>query len=364
MKKIYLLILITLLACSDQTNEPVNLYSVSGIIYQNSQVSVRTNVSIDNKLNLSTTTNENGEFTITNVPEGQRSFKAYKVYDDGSFVEISSTIDVNSDIQLNSLILPNPTYLYDIEYKTDNSAIVRWSPSSASDLREYKLFRHTSSGLDETTGTLIHVSTSRFDTSFTDSKLNALTTYYYRVYVMNEFGKLGGSNIINITTDNRNFIPDGNFENISNLPATWLKSHYIGSAELDQESYSGSYSLVLISEDRSDGHGPEAGVIYKNDLNLTSNATYKLSGWFKSKGDYGWYGHFWGNPFTTYKTMLQLWINDWYTPEWSIGVEATDTTWTYVESYFSVGEVQSAKVHLRTVCEFGWFDELKLEIVE
>ncbi len=364
MKKSIIIFLLIFLACSDQTNEPVNLYSVSGVIYQNSQPSVGTDVSIDNKLNLSTVTNENGEFTITNVPEGQRSFTASKSYDNGSFVELSSTLNVNSDIQLNSLILPSPTHLYDIEYKTDNSTLVRWSPSSATDLREYKLYRHISSGLDETTGTLIHVSTSRYDTTFADSNLNALTTYYYRIYVMNQFGKLGGSNIINVTTDNRNFIPDGNFESNSNLPATWLKSHYIGSAELDQESYAGSYSLALLSEERLDGKGPEAGVIYKDDLNLTPNATYKLSGWFKSKGDFGLYGNFWGNPFTTYKTMLQIWVNDWYAPEWSIGIEATDTTWTYVESYFSVDEVQSAKVHLRTVCEFAWYDELKLEIVE
>jgi len=72
---------------------------------------------------------------------------------------------------------------------------------------EYKIYRHYHTGLDENTGTLIHVSTSADDTIFNDIGtdleygLTPATTYYYRVYINNNFGRLGGSNIIGVTTN-------------------------------------------------------------------------------------------------------------------------------------------------------------------
>jgi len=71
--------------------------------------------------------------------------------------------------------------------------------SDADDFREYKLYRHSTSGFDESTGELLHISTFRNDTSFTDSIPHS-STYYYRLYQMNEYGRLGGSNIVKISS--------------------------------------------------------------------------------------------------------------------------------------------------------------------
>ena len=82
---------------------------------------------------------------------------------------------------IESLILPKGVQIFEPENIGPNSMEIKWSATDANDFREYKLYRHISSGLDETTGTLVHVSTAISDTQFTDQGVNPVTTYYYRV---------------------------------------------------------------------------------------------------------------------------------------------------------------------------------------
>jgi len=248
MKIVFVIIFVFLIACTDQSPGPETVYTVSGIIYQNGVPSADTHVSIDNQLSLSTTTNEDGEFIIENVPEGDRSFKASKSYTDGSFVESTSPLIVNRDIELNSLILPLPTKLNNISDKTDHSLKLTWASSSAPDFREYKVYRHVTPGLDEQTGTLVYVTIDRNDTSFVDENLDALQTYYYRVFIMNEFGRLGGSNIVSDTTDNKNYIWNGDFE-LQEDPLAWWDGYHFGQITNTEElKVSGTYSLQMIAE--------------------------------------------------------------------------------------------------------------------
>ena len=126
--------------------------------------------------------------------------------------------------------------------------LLRWTATDAVDFREYKIYQHETSGLDETTGTLIHVSTGIDDTVFTAVSLVPFNTYYFRVYVMNEYGKLGGSNIVSSKTQNANLIGNGGFEIIdpyTNFAEGWnlsaMQSTY---AEIDQtQSFDGNNSL-------------------------------------------------------------------------------------------------------------------------
>ncbi len=360
MKKVIFLLIITLSACSEKSSEPKNLYTVSGIIYQNGQPSINTVVSIDDKLNLSTTTNENGEFSIGNVPEGDRLFKTSKTYVDGSFVENTSNISVNNDIELNSLILPNPTKLNDVNVKTDNSITLTWSPSNALDFREYKIYRNSTPGLDEQTGTLVYVTIDKNDTSFVDENLDALETYYYRVFVMNEFSRLGGSNIVSATTNNKNYIWNGDFE-LQENPLVWWNSYNFGQIQItDSIKISGNYSLLLKSEQSSVGHLLSDLSKWGATFKLVGDRTYKISGWVKTEGEYSEYvGDFWGDQTTEKAGFLS------YSFFGILGVPP-NSDWTYLEKTFFVSsaDVNNFSLSLRSSCEYTWFDDLKLEIVE
>ncbi|MCK9282081.1 MAG: carbohydrate binding domain-containing protein, partial [Melioribacteraceae bacterium] len=191
----------------------------------------------------------NGNFLISNVPKATYDLKIQKTFIDGSYLSTTSSLDVNNDIYLSSLQLPNGVILYKAKNVSASQAIISWSPTNANDFREYKLFRHISSGIDENTGTLVHVSTAIADTTFTDTNLEPLKNYYYRIYLMNEYGKLGGSNIIGITTENKNLISNGDFENIGTdgLPTEWIfrDNKDIFSTLVSSDSYSGNNYLLI-----------------------------------------------------------------------------------------------------------------------
>lgn len=220
----FIALLILLLSCSDNTTNPEsNLFKVSGKLVYNNKPLENATISLNDVLNYTTSSGINGDFQISEVPMGKYNFKVQKTFENGSFLSKTSSLEVNNDINLNSLLLPKGITIYPAKNITSSSASISWSSSNANDFREYKLYRHTSSGIDETTGTLVTVSTSLIDTVFTDTKLEPIKDYYYRIYVMNEFGKLGGSNVVKIKTQNTNLIQNGDFEELGsdNLPTKW-----------------------------------------------------------------------------------------------------------------------------------------------
>jgi hypothetical protein len=224
-KLLYLIIIfLAFNACQEKVTDVVNSFSVSGTIFQNNTPLTGATVALDQMYNYTTYTDQYGYFMITGVPEGDHDLSIIKTYDDGSFTEKSAQITVVQDLILDEIRLPNAVILYPADSITATSVKINWAPSNATDFREYKIYRHTTSGLDENTGTLVHVSTIKTDTVFTDRQLEALQDYYYRVYVMNEFGRLGGSNLISFRTLNNNIVHNGDFENFyssSNLPVDW-----------------------------------------------------------------------------------------------------------------------------------------------
>ena len=200
--------LLALVGCEDTSSSVQNQYQVSGVVFQSGVPAVDIVVSIDDDDALTISTEASGEFIFSGVPAGMHELKIYKSFSSLAKSQIGSSgdsysvrtydIEVTSDLNLDNLVLPTPVFLFEPEI--DSTVVIKWTHSDAVDFREYKVYRHTSSGLDETTGTLVHVSTSQLDTSFSENtqELEA-DTYYYRVFVMNEYGRIGGSNITNFT---------------------------------------------------------------------------------------------------------------------------------------------------------------------
>jgi hypothetical protein len=225
MKKLFLSGLLSVLslliiACaSKQTNDQEDYFTVSGTIYIADDNAVEVEVSIDEKSYWTTTTDADGNYSISDVTIGEHNLKAFQEYTDGSYIQRAEDMLVVSNETNTDLILPEPVILSDPDNLTHESIGLTWSVSAAHDFREYKLYSHDTPGLDETTGTLEYVSLSPTDTSFILTGLNPLQIYYFRVFLMNDIGQLGGSNIVNATTANLNLIRNGDFEIPDTNPA-------------------------------------------------------------------------------------------------------------------------------------------------
>lgn len=354
------LIFLFIITCSKEPTETKNLYKISGIVYQKESPVSNVTVSVDDKLNWTTQTNDEGYFEISNVTEGNHVLKSSIVQDNGSFIEKSNDIAVNDDIYLNALKLPNAVILSAPNEVTSSSMKLEWTKSDAVDFREYKLYRHNTSGLDETTGTLVHVATAVNDTIFIDEQLSPLEEYFYRVYVMNEFGRLGGSNIVSDTTEQVNLIWNGDFEMNDEL-LTWWDNKEGFVQYTDQFSVSGEHSLLMKSDSMYSGGqlvciATLSKDISKTSFPLESGREYKLSGWIKTKGKVG--PHPIGWPYGGGHIRLELGNDNSYF------LHTADTTdWVYVKQTFvTPDDFNEGWISLGTSSEYTWFDNIKLEV--
>lgn len=269
-----------ILYCSKEPTAPTEDYKVAGRVLSKGIPVEDAIVKLDKSENLKTTTDKNGYFKLLNVPKGNYHLTVSKNTGYGSFSERTTSIAVDSDLNLDNLILPKGIKVYDPKNVTDKSLELSWSPTDATDFREYKVYQHTTSGLDETTGTLIHVSPTLNDTVFQVPDLNPLEDYFFRVYVMNDFGRLGGSNIVSAKTENLQIIKNGSFEILdtsTGYPENW-KADNFGSLWLIDSTVvqDGKYSLSV--HDQSGVIMPWQ-TISPNDL--TTGSRYKLTYWIK-----------------------------------------------------------------------------------
>ena len=168
----------------------------------------------------------------------------------------------------------------------DSRVELVWHPTDASDFREYKLYRKGDPGLDETTGDLTFVSTGRLDTTFVDGTTLVGQEYYYRVYILNEFGRVGGSNLVSIQTAIQNLVPDGAFDYPSSLMQHWeySASRQDISVTVDSTvSHSGHYSLHVGFVYNAQGTAVPVSLI--RPLSLRPNVPYRLSFYLKVRGE-------------------------------------------------------------------------------
>jgi len=357
----YFIILIILgiiiLGCSNETTDPNNgLYSISGKVSNSYGPVASAIVTVDKKLNWETTTSASGEFTISKISSGDHTLYIEKKGQDEDFVERNYPISVNTDLILNNLILPIPVTLFPPTNISQTEMTILWNQTDVLDFREYKLYRNDSPGLDETTGELIYVSTSKNDTSFIVENLVPYGTYYYRVYLMNEFGRLGGSNIESATTLAGNLIPDGSFDDPTSFDANWFISDGDGIISYtDSIKVSGNYSLL--------GLIPHDIEIRTNEpIQLVGGLNYVFSGWAKANGHYN----------LSYETVAaSLFIEgSWSTYEHliffseSTSGDSVDYDWTFKSKTFTPAENMSLILEIEGGYDRVWFDELKLEVVE
>ena len=255
------LITVLIFSCSvEPTTE--NHYKISGIVYQHDQPISDAQVELLKNENViqTTSTDYNGYFELLNVPASDYTLVTNKSYENGSFVEMPVELNVNDTIYLDTLLLPDPVQLYPPSDITNKSVSLKWSAYQPENFYEYKIYRHSNTGLDETTATLIHIATGKEDTVFSDQGIelsNGLypgTTYYYRVYVNNMYGRLGGSNIQKATTtkwaNENNFTVFYHLREVTNFPG---KGGSITGLDYDGES------LWLVSV-------IEQGGYYDNDI--------------------------------------------------------------------------------------------------
>ena len=239
-----LLLILPILSCREKISSPDAQFTLKGKVIYNNSALAGAQVNLDSTANYSAVTDAEGNFSISNVSEGAHKLTVYKSLPDSNFTEINKSVTVNSDLELSDLLLPKAVFLYPLTNVTSSSIVLTWSPTDAADFREYKVYRHTTRGLDETTSTLVYVATTIHDTSFTDTELFESTQYYYRIFVMNEYGKLGGSNIESSKTPDKNLIKNGDFESFDNFnkPTDWITENNVWSVS-NQKFQSGGYGL-------------------------------------------------------------------------------------------------------------------------
>lgn len=323
LKTLSVLLLLSI-SCSEEPTTPTGDFDLQGRVLQKGVAVENAIVKLDDPEGIKATTDRDGYFKLLNVPKGNYELTVSKNTVDGSFSERTTSIAVDSDLNLDNLILPKGIKVYEPNNVTDETLLLNWSPTDAPDFREYKVYQHNTSGLDETTGTLIHVSTSINDTSFSVKDLNPLTDYYFRVYVMNDLGRLGGSNIVSTTTINKEVIFNGNFELIENgYPVGWSIS---ATFNLDStEVQNGKYSLSLSTAVKN-GH-TVFQTISPNEIE--AGARYKLTYWMKYEE--------WKNG-TSFSISFETQSGDWKIWLTSDGGLKEKNVWVEYSAEFNIPE--------------------------
>jgi len=122
------------------------------------------------------------------------------------------------DLWIDNLALeesPLPVTLNPLDEITAATMRLIWTEAAIGNFKEYRVYRSDSSGVSEGS-TLLAVITNRAMTAFTDSGLVARKTYYYRVYLYNQYDDGVGSNQSSATTAGVGMPWTANFE--SNQP--------------------------------------------------------------------------------------------------------------------------------------------------
>jgi hypothetical protein len=307
-------------------------------------------VSLDSSGILTATTDALGRFAIDGVPVGEHMLDASRSNDDGSFSERQASLQVTNDVVVNSFILPQPL-TFAPAVPSNGTVALSWQPTDAADFREYKLYRRDSPGIDETTGELIFVSTARDTATFVDTDALAGTRYYYRVYVMNDYGRLGGSNIVSADVTIDNLIPDGGFESDDALSNWEISSSPLGGTVARDTSvaYAGVASLHVM------GFGTAKLI---QPIAIRTDAAYDLGAVMKLQGnrnniDDAWIGVYQGD------TIVASFPIDLGAPAGSARTD--DVDWSNAGPFtFSVTGAGAITVQINGYTDDLWLDEVQL----
>ncbi|GEM_PF-1690143 len=113
---------------------------------------------------------------------------------DGGSEHVEVIMTVPEDTPPDAITLQNPSDV------TTSSITIKWSRSTATDFSLYEVYRSKDSNVT-TSSTKITTIGTLTETEYSDSNLDPSTTYYYRVYVVDEAGSKTGSNIVQANTN-------------------------------------------------------------------------------------------------------------------------------------------------------------------
>lgn len=349
-------------SCGEKDNVNTNTYTLTGKIILNNLPEKDVEVSVDGKLNWKTLTDSNGNFELNNVSEGEHRLDIYKSFDNGVYSQKSEEIAVYENTDFASVLLPSPLTLSPAFNITSNEIGLKWSKANPEDFYEYKLYRKEDEGIDENTGELIYVGTSINDTIHTDTDLFPEKEYYYRVFLRNQFGNLGGSNIVSGTTLQEELIPDGSFELIDSNTNYWnIERNSIINKVTDSIAKIGNSCLYNKNPlSYVDGQINTMTVMeLKTPIGIETNRNYEISGWMRAMGEQGdllqsvWIMVFQGNSTVS---IVDMGINSNVSQNFIIG----DTGWVYKSKIFSVTNNTPVRIEILMPFQHVWIDGLKL----
>ena len=186
-------------ACGGGSGSDSGGVSLTGQVIREDKTPVpAATVIVDGEEKWSSSTSNDGRFAINNVAAGSRTLRVQEGNSSDSFASREIQVTVTGQTDVGSLVLPRPPTLTvaKINRQVEADEVhLGWTEYPAQDFREYKVYKAWSTALDENTGILLHVATSFLDTTFIDRVPHG-SENFYRVFVLNEFGRLAGSNII------------------------------------------------------------------------------------------------------------------------------------------------------------------------
>ena len=168
-----------------------------------------------------------------------------------------------------------------------NGININWNESDDKKFNSYKLYQHISSGIDESTGDLIYVSTSTNDNSYIATDFEPQQTYFYRVYVVNKNETSKGSNVESVTTETVSLITNGSFESGNNIPSDWTLiqndlNEPLNSIVIDNNTASDSINSLKFHHDAFSGCWEQWIEQNISLVDLSENGIYEFSFSYKS----------------------------------------------------------------------------------
>jgi hypothetical protein len=194
-------ILFMIIGCKKDDGSYSVVGKISNVESSGSEVTVKLS---NSEQSYSTNSTSSGEYEFSEVQPGEYLLLVSQNKTKGE-VERTVKVIVGESNKTVDVLLPDPVQLFCTSHPA-TSVTLNWTQSYDEGFREYKIYKGYNYGLDETTGTLIYVTTSQTDTSFIDSTnamniISPSSDYYYRVFVLDDMGEIAGSNVLHVTTD-------------------------------------------------------------------------------------------------------------------------------------------------------------------